>query len=323
VSDAPQALKADKAYSIDELKTQLPKLIADATTLYYDFKPCTLDDEIIQHLAKTQYQSLATYAHEMRLIKDAGEIELMQKAADISVNAHQLAMQQTHADLLEFEVASVFDTEFRKNNAEHAYTPIVAGGENACVLHYIENNKVLNDGDLLLIDAGCEVEGYASDITRTFPVNGTFSKAQRQIYQIVLDAQLAAIESIKPGVMVVKPHQIATHVIQQGLIDLGILQADGDLSQFYMHGTGHYLGLDVHDVGAYQKNDQHRQYETGMVTTVEPGIYIRKDDKINPIYWGIGIRIEDDILITNNGNTVLTGALVKEINDIESLMREK
>ena len=323
VSDAPQALKADKAYSIDELKTQLPKLIADATTLYYDFKPCTLDDEIIQHLAKTQYQSLATYAHEMRLIKDAGEIELMQKAADISVNAHQLAMQQTHADLLEFEVASVFDAEFRKNNAEHAYTPIVAGGENACVLHYIENNKVLNDGDLLLIDAGCEVEGYASDITRTFPVKGTFSKAQRQIYQIVLDAQLAAIESIKPGVMVVKPHQIATHVIQQGLIDLGILQADGDLSQFYMHGTGHYLGLDVHDVGAYQKNDQHRQYETGMVTTVEPGIYIRKDDKINPIYWGIGIRIEDDVLITNNGNTVLTGALVKEIDDIESLMREK
>jgi Xaa-Pro aminopeptidase len=323
VSDAPQALKADKAYSINELKTQLPKLIADATTLYYDFKPCTLDDEIIQHLAKTQYQSLATYAHEMRLIKDAGEIELMQKAADISVNAHQLAMQQTHADLLEFEVASVFDAEFRKNNAEHAYTPIVAGGENACVLHYIENNKVLNDGDLLLIDAGCEVEGYASDITRTFPVNGTFSKAQRQIYQIVLDAQLAAIESIKPGVMVVKPHQIATHVIQQGLIDLGILQADGDLSQFYMHGTGHYLGLDVHDVGAYQKNDQHRQYETGMVTTVEPGIYIRKDDKINPIYWGIGIRIEDDVLITNNGNTVLTGALVKEIDDIESLMREK
>ena len=323
VSDAPQALKADKAYSIDELKTQLPKLIVNTTVLYYDFKPCTLDDEIITRLPKTQYQSLASYVHEMRLIKDDGEIELMQKAADISVNAHQLAMQRTHADLFEFEVASVFDAEFRKNNAEHAYTPIVAGGENACVLHYIENNKILNDGDLLLIDAGCEVEGYASDITRTFPVNGTFSEAQRQIYQIVLDAQLAAIESIKPGVMVVKPHQIATHVIQQGLIDLGILQASGDLSQFYMHGTGHYLGLDVHDVGAYQKNDQHRQYEIGMVTTVEPGIYIRKDDKINPIYWGIGIRIEDDVLITNNGNKVLTGALVKEIDDIESLMREK
>jgi Xaa-Pro aminopeptidase len=323
VSDAPYTLKADKAYSVDELKTQLPKLIANATGLYYDFKPCTLDDEIITHLAKTQYQSLASYVHKMRLIKGGEEIELMQRAADISVNAHQLAMQQTHAGLFEFEVASVFDAEFRKNNTEHAYTPIVAGGENACVLHYIENNKVLNNGDLLLIDAGCEVEGYASDITRTFPVNGTFSDAQRQIYQIVLDAQLAAIESIKPDVMVVKPHQIATHVIQQGLIGLGILQADGDLSQFYMHGTGHYLGLDVHDVGAYQKNDQHRHYEPGMVTTVEPGIYIRKDDKINPIYWGIGIRIEDDVLITNIGNKVLTGALVKEIDDIESLMREK
>ncbi|MBT3195754.1 MAG: M24 family metallopeptidase [Candidatus Ruthia sp.] len=323
ISGAPQALKADEAYAIDDIKHKLPLLIADATTLYYDFKPCALDDEIIEILAKTNYQSLATYAHEMRLIKDKSEVKLMQKAADISVAAHQLAMQKTQADLFEFEVASIFDAEFRKNNTEHAYTPIVAGGENACVLHYIENNKVLNDGDLLLIDAGCEVQGYASDITRTFPVNGVFSKAQRQVYQIVLDAQLAAIESIKPSVMVVKPHQIATQVIQQGLIDLGILQADGDLSQFYMHGTGHYLGLDVHDVGAYQKNKQHRQYEAGMVTTVEPGIYIRKDDKINPIYWGIGIRIEDDVLITDNGNKVLTEALVKEIDDIESLMREK
>jgi Xaa-Pro aminopeptidase len=323
ISDAPQTLKADEAYNIDDIKHKLPLLIANATGLYYDFKPCTLDDEIIEILAKNHYQSLAEHVHEMRLTKDDEEIKLMQKAADISVAAHQLAMQKTQADLFEFEVASVFDAEFRKNNTEHAYTPIVAGGENACVLHYIENNKVLNDGDLLLIDAGCEVEGYASDITRTFPVNGTFSKAQRQIYQIVLDAQLAAIESIKPGVMVVKPHQIATQVIQQGLIDLGILQAGGDLSQFYMHGTGHYLGLDVHDVGAYQKNDQHRQYEASMVTTVEPGIYIRKDDKINPIYWGIGIRIEDDVLITDNGNKVLTEALVKEIDDIESLMREK
>jgi len=323
VSDAPQALKADKAYAIDELKVQLPKLIANATSVHYDFKPCTLDDEIIEILAKTNYQSLAKHVHEMRLIKDDSEVGLMQKAADISVAAHQLTMQQTKADLFEYEIASIFDAEFRKNNTEHAYTPIVAGGKNACVLHYIENNKVLNDGDLLLIDAGCEVEGYASDVTRTFPVNGTFSKAQRQIYQIVLDAQLAAIESIKPGVMVVKPHQIATQIIQKGLIDLGILQVGGDLSQFYMHGTGHYLGMDVHDVGAYQKDEQHRQYEIGMVTTVEPGIYIRKDDKINPIYWNIGIRIEDDVLITNNGNTVLTGALVKEIDDIESLMREK
>jgi Xaa-Pro aminopeptidase len=245
----------------------------------------------------------------------------MQKAANISVQAHESAMQQTKAGLFEFEIASVFDAGFRKNNSEHAYTPIVAGGENACILHYIENNKVLKDGDLLLIDAGCEVEGYASDITRTFPINGKFSEAQQQIYQIVLDAQLSAIECIKPSEAVSKPHQIATHVIQQGLIGLGILQQGDDLSQFYMHGTGHWLGLDVHDVGEYKQDNQHRQFTPGMVTTVEPGIYIRKDDKINPIYWNIGIRIEDDVLVTEQGNTVLTGSLVKTINEIESLMK--
>lgn len=323
VSDAPHVLKADEAYSINELKTKLPKLIANATKLYYDFKHCDLDNIIIAHLAETQYQSLASHVHEMRLIKSDEEIRLMQKAADISTQAHKSAMQQAQPGLFEYEIASVFDAYFRKNNSEHAYTPIVAGGENACVLHYIENNKILNDGDLLLIDAGCEVEGYAADITRTFPINGKFSKAQQQIYQIVLDAQLAAIKSIKPGEMVIKPHQIATQIIQQGLTDLGILQAGGDLSKFYMHGTGHWLGLDVHDVGVYQQNDQHRQYEAGMVTTVEPGIYIRKDDKINPIYWNIGIRIEDDVLITKTGNRVLTGALVKTIDEIELLMREK
>ncbi|HIM58450.1 MAG TPA: M24 family metallopeptidase [Gammaproteobacteria bacterium] len=323
IKDAPQSLKADKAYPIDQLLALLPQLIDNAGTLYYDFKACALDDQIIELLSKTQYQSLATHVHEMRLIKSTKEIELMQKAADISVQAHQSALQQTQPGLFEYEIASVFDAEFRKNNSEHAYTPIVAGGENACVLHYIENNKPLNEGDLLLIDAGCEVEGYAADITRTFPINGKFSTAQRQIYQIVLDAQLAAIESIKPGVLITKPHQITTQIIQQGLVDLGILQADGDLSQFYMHGTGHWLGLDVHDVGAYQQNRQHRQYEAGMVTTVEPGIYIRKNDKINPIYWNIGIRIEDDILVTKTGHRVLTGALVKTIDAIELLMRKK
>ncbi|MEO1939551.1 aminopeptidase P N-terminal domain-containing protein [Candidatus Thioglobus sp.] len=323
VSDAPQVLKADEAYSIDELKTQLPKLIANATDLYYDFKPCTLDDEIITHLAKTQYQSLATYVHEMRLIKDDGEIELMQKAANISANAHQLAMQKTHTGLFEFEVASVFDAEFRKNNAEHAYTPIVAGGENACVLHYIENNKPLKKGELLLIDAGCEMQGYASDITRTFPISGQFSDAQKQIYQLVLDAQLRAIKSIKPGEVVSKPHQIASDVIRKGLIKLGLLKEGKELSEFYMHGTGHWLGLDVHDVGEYKQAGSHREFKIGMVTTVEPGIYIRKSDKINPVYWNIGIRIEDDVLVTKTGNRVLTQALVKEIDDIELLMREK
>ncbi|RUA06019.1 MAG: Xaa-Pro aminopeptidase [Gammaproteobacteria bacterium] len=320
VKSALEVLKADYAYSIDALKIQLPQLIKNATTVYYDFKPCKLDDDIMECLATTQTQSLGEYLHEMRLIKDDNEIALMQKAADISVETHQLAMQQTAPKLFEYEIASIFDGNFRKYNAEHAYTPIVAGGKNACVLHYIQNNKVLNEGELLLIDAGCEVEGYASDITRTFPINGIFSEAQRQIYQLVLDAQLAAIAAIKPGVAITTPHNIATEIIQQGLIDLGILTKDVDVKQFYMHGTGHWLGMDVHDVGRYQQAKQDREYEIGMVTTVEPGIYIRKSDKINPIYWDIGVRIEDDVLITKDGNRVLTKALEKEIDDIEKIM---
>lgn len=323
VDAAPQILKADQAYPISALKTQLSQLIKAAKTIYYDFKPCALDDEIMQCLATTKTHSLTEYLHEIRLIKDENEIALMQKAVDISVQTHQLAMQQTKPNLFEYEIASIFDGNFRKYNAEHAYTPIVAGGGNACVLHYIKNNQVLKDGDLLLIDAGCEVSGYASDITRTFPINGTFSDVQRQIYQIVLDAQLAAIKVIKPGETITTPHKIATQVIRQGLIDLEILEENGDLSQFYMHGTGHWLGMDVHDVGCYQQNNQDRQYQVGMATTVEPGIYIRKSDKINPQYWNIGIRIEDDVLITENGHHVLTQALVKEIDGIETLMRTK
>lgn len=323
VSDATKTLDVNQAYPISALKTQLPQLIKDTTTLYYDFKPCTLDDEITQCLKGVTTQSLAKYLHEMRLYKDEHEIALMQKAADISMQAHQMAMQFTKLGLAEYEVASIFDAHFKKHNAQHAYTPIVASGKNACILHYINNNQVLNDGDLLLIDAGCEVEGYASDITRTFPINGKFSQAQRQIYQIVIDAQCAAIDCIKPKELVTKPHQVATQIIKQGLIDLGILQAKDDVSQFYMHGTGHWLGLDVHDVGDYQQGNQARQYEAGMITTVEPGIYIRKSGKINPQYWDIGIRIEDDVLVTENGNQILTKNLIKSIDDIETLMESK
>ncbi|WXU00083.1 MAG: Xaa-Pro aminopeptidase [Catillopecten margaritatus gill symbiont] len=321
IGAAPQALKANQAYPISALKTQLPQLIKKATTIYYDFKPCSLDDAIMECLGVAKTHSLGEYLHEMRLFKEKSEIALMQKAADISVETHKMAMQQTQAGLFEYEVASIFDGNFRKYNAEHAYTPIVAGGENACVLHYIENNQELKEGDLLLIDAGSEVEGYASDITRTFPINGKFSEAQRQIYQIVLDAQLAAIAAIKPGATITMPHKIASQIIQQGLIDLGILAKNGDLKQFYMHGTGHWLGLDVHDVGRYQQDNQDRKYEAGMVTTVEPGIYIRKSDKIDAKYWNIGIRIEDDVLVTEDGNRVLTQALAKEIDEIEKIMK--
>ncbi|ABL01909.1 aminopeptidase P, Metallo peptidase, MEROPS family M24B [Candidatus Ruthia magnifica str. Cm (Calyptogena magnifica)] len=319
IDDAPNTLKSNHAFSIDLLKEKLPQIILN-NQVYFDTKTCQLDNDISRLLSNHQLKSLAPTLHEMRLIKDMLEINIMQKAANISIKAHQLAMQTIQPNMFEFEVQSIFDGYFTKNNAQHAYTPIIAGGENACILHYIENNKKLNKNDLILIDAGAEVDCYASDITRTFPVNGQFSRAQKQIYQIVLDAQINAINVIKPGVKINEPHKVATNIIKQGLINLGILKTGADLSQFYMHGTGHWLGLDVHDVGQYKKDDHHRKFVAGMITTVEPGIYIRKNDKISPIYHNIGIRIEDDVLVTTSGNTVLTKSLAKEINEIESLM---
>jgi Xaa-Pro aminopeptidase len=322
LENAPAALKLNKAFDIKTINNQLSQLINKNSIVYFDAKPCDFDTEITNLLAKYTIKSLKEPLHEMRLIKDESEIKTMQKAADISTIAHQHAMQYVTPGMLECELQSVFDAQFVKNKSEHAYTPIVAGGKNACILHYIKNNQVLIDGDLVLIDAGCEFDNYASDITRVFPVNGRFSDPQKSIYQIVLDAQLAAIECIKPGVSVHEPHKIACAIIQQGLESLGLLAPGEPLSKFYMHGTGHWLGMDVHDVGTYQHNQQHRLFEKGMVITVEPGIYIRKDDKINPIYNDIGIRIEDDVLVTETGHNVLTGNLIKTINDIEALMNK-
>ncbi|MBE8189592.1 MAG: Xaa-Pro dipeptidase, partial [Candidatus Thioglobus sp.] len=311
----------DLAYDIKKLNSIFPTLLGDFQNYYYDFKTTDFDNIISPLLPAAK--SLKPYLAEMRIVKSAEEIRLMKLAAEISVTAHKQAMQQACGGLFEYEIASLFDGYFRKNNAEHAYTPIVAGGKNACVLHYIKNNQRLNSGELLLIDAGCEVEGYAADISRTFPVNGKFTSAQAEIYQIVLNAQKAAIESICPNEIVTQPHQIALKIIQQGLLDLGILQAGDDVKKFYMHNTGHWLGLDVHDAGEYKINQQPRRFAAGMVITVEPGIYIRKDAKIDPIYWNIGVRIEDDVLVTENGNSVLSGELPKEINEIEKLMSKK
>ena len=322
LADAPDTLKLDNAFNISQLGAQLAHLITTDSVIYFDAKPCEFDAKITSLLAKYTIKSLQEPLHEMRLIKDQSEINAMQKAADISTAAHEQAMQQITPGMFEYELQSVFDAHFVKNNAQHAYTPIVAGGKNACILHYIENNQTLNNGALVLIDAGCELDYYASDITRTFPVNGYFNTAQKKIYQLVLDAQLSAINCIKPGVSVQEPHKIASNIIKQGLESLGILSANEPLSKFYMHGTGHWLGMDVHDVGKYQHNQQHRNFKKGMVITVEPGIYIRKDDKINPIYHDIGIRIEDDILVTDTGHTVLTGNLVKTIDEIETLMNQ-
>ncbi|MDC0920557.1 aminopeptidase P N-terminal domain-containing protein [Candidatus Thioglobus sp.] len=322
LADATGTLKLEKALNINLLEDHLSQLITAENVVYFDEKPCDLDRTLSNLLSSYALKSLQDPLHEMRLIKDEFEMSTMQRAANISMVAHVLAMQNVSPNMFEYELQSVFDAHFVKNNAVHAYTPIVAGGKNACILHYIENNQPLNDGDLVLIDAGCEFENYASDITRTFPINGRFSTAQKQIYQIVLDAQLAAIESIKPGISVHKPHEIASNIIRLGLESLGLLLPGEPLSNFYMHGTGHWLGMDVHDVGKYQHNQQHRKFEEGMVITVEPGIYIRKDDKINPIYHDIGIRIEDDVLVTNAGNTVLTEQLAKTIDEIETLMSE-
>jgi Xaa-Pro aminopeptidase len=318
--DAPEMLKLDKALNINLLEDYWSQLITADNVVYFDEKPCDFDRNLSNLLSKNTIKSLQDSLHEMRLIKDESEINAMQKAANISTTAHELAMQQVASEMFEYELQSLFDAHFVRNNTVHAYTPIVAGGKNACILHYIENNKPLKNGDLVLIDAGCEFNYYASDITRTFPVNGCFSEAQRCIYQIVLDAQLAAIDSIKPGVSVHEPHKIASSIIQHGLESLGLLAPGDPLSKFYMHGTGHWLGMDVHDVGSYQHNQQHRQFEKGMVITVEPGIYIRKDAKINPVYHDIGIRIEDDVLVTDTGNTVLTRNLAKTIDEIETLM---
>ena len=229
---------------------------------------------------------------------------------------------------MEYEVEAEFLHEFRRNGAQSpAYTSIVAGGANACVLHYVNNDAVLNDGDLLLIDAGCELDGYASDITRTFPVNGKFTGPQRDVYELVLAAQAAAIEQVKPGNEWEDPHRAALQILVQGMLDLGLCSGTpesvietGDYKKFYMHRTGHWLGMDVHDVGDYKRDGEWRKLEPGMMLTVEPGCYIRPDDSVPEQFWNIGIRIEDDALVTDDGCDIITSDVPKSIAEVESLM---
>jgi Xaa-Pro aminopeptidase len=333
----------DDAFPIDDIDDILPGLLENKNRLYF---PMGVQPEFDQQLmdwsqqvrgrsrmgvsAPAEFISSDHLLHEMRLIKSAQEIKLMKKAAKISVAAHKKAMQCAAPDVFEYQVEAQMKHHFMMNGAlSEAYPAIVGGGKNACTLHYTQNDAKLNDGDLLLIDAGCEWEKYASDITRTFPVNGVFNDEQKALYQLVLDAQYAAIEQVKPGNHWNDPHEAAVKVLTKGLVKLGLLKGrvptlikNEAYKPYYMHRTGHWLGMDVHDVGTYQHNQQHRLFEKGMVITVEPGIYIRKDDKINPIYNDIGIRIEDDVLVTETGHNVLTGNLIKTINDIEALMNK-
>lgn len=322
VKAAPKVLLADNAYPIDDSLKTIHKLIDKNNLVYFDdFSTNKLNENITSIIANVA-ESLNPVISEMRLIKDPTEIQNMQTAANLAAKAHMTAMTKVSPGLYEYNVEAQIDAEFRTGNADYAYPPIIASGKNSCILHYTENNKILNDGELLLIDAGCESLGYASDITRTFPINGRFSKAQKQIYQIVLSAQKSAIASIKPGEKVNTPHEIACDIISRELIKLGIMKELNNLTEFYMHKTGHWIGLDVHDVGEYKIDNDFRDFEEGMVTTVEPGIYIRKNDKIDPKYWNIGIRIEDDVLVTIDSHHVLSKSAVKEIKDIEYLMSQ-
>jgi Xaa-Pro aminopeptidase len=265
---------------------------------------------------------------DMRLVKDTHEIGVMRHAARISAGAHRRAMQATRPGRMEFEIEAELLHEFRRNGSQFpAYTSIVAGGANACILHYRENDAKLAANDLLLIDAGCELDGYASDITRTFPVSGCFSPAQRDLYELVLAAQAAAIRAVKPGNSWQAPHDAAVRVLAKGFVRLGLCKgtvneviASGDYRRFYMHRTGHWLGLDVHDAGEYKDGAAWKKLRPGMVLTVEPGCYVRPAKNVPRQYWNIGIRIEDDVLVTRSGCEVITAGAPKTVAEIEALM---
>lgn len=333
---------ADDAFPISDIDDILPGLMENCARVYYTMGlHAEFDQRVIGWVngLKTQartgvhppqeFVALDHWLHDMRLYKSRAELDLMRHSARIAVAAHERAMRFTRPGRMEYEVMAELIHEFRRNDADTSYHPIVGGGENACILHYHENSEELRDGDLLLIDAGCEYEMYASDITRTFPVNGRFSPEQRAVYEIVLEAQLAAIEKTVPGNHWDDPHDAAVKVITQGLVKLGLLKGkvpslikEGAYRKFYMHRTGHWLGMDVHDVGDYKVGDQWRVLEPGMVTTVEPGIYIPAGLKGVPKrWWNIGIRIEDDVAVTRDGYEVLTGGLAKTPEEIEALMQ--
>ncbi len=280
--------------------------------------------------APERVQDVRALVDEMRLVKDAQEIALMRRSARIAAAAHRRAMQATRPGRSEHEIEAELLYEFRRNGGQFpAYSPIVAGGANGCVLHYVFNDAPLRDGELLLIDAGCELDGYASDITRTFPVNGRFSAAQREVYEIVLAAQRAAMEKVRPGNAWNQPHDAAVRVLAQGMLDLKLLEGTLDevleketYKRFYMHRTGHWLGLDVHDAGEYKRAGDWRPLVHGMTLTVEPGLYIRAAEDVPERLRNIGVRIEDDVLVTGTGCEVLTAEAPKAIADIEALMRD-
>jgi Xaa-Pro aminopeptidase len=339
---AIKQLALDDAFPIGDIDDILPGLLEGRERVYYAMgKDESFDHKVMEWVKVIrkkvrsgahppgEFLVLDHLLHEMRLFKSKAEIDVMREAGQIAVRAHKRAMQVCKPGLFEYQVEAEFMHEFFRSGCRApAYTSIVAGGHNACILHYNENNQKLQDGDLLLIDAGCEYEYYASDITRTFPINGKFTPEQKAIYELVLKAQLDAIETVKPGNHWDDPHNMTVKVLTEGLVELGLLKGDvsaliesGAYRDFYMHRAGHWLGMDVHDVGDYKIDGKWRLLEPGMVMTVEPGLYIAPNNMNVEARWrGIGVRIEDDVAVTRTGYEVLTAGLPKTVQDIEALM---
>lgn len=331
--------KFDSAFNVDEIHEIIPDLLHGKHKVFYAFgKKEGFDEDVIdwtlkankkdRHSQSIELADSTSIIGNMRLIKDDHEINIIKKACEISADAHITAMKSVKPGLNEQSVEALYLYEFSKKGGRYpAYTPIVAGGENACILHYVKNNQKLNDSDLLLVDAGCEYEMYASDITRTYPINGKFSEEQLAIYKVVLDAHKAATDAVKSGNNIMQPQKASESVITEGLIALGILKGEKNeliendsFKDFYMHKVGHWLGLDVHDSGDYMENGEHMTYKPGMITTIEPGIYISSSLDVEERWKGIGIRIEDDILVTESGNINLTKKVPTDPNEIEALM---
>ncbi|MDP5041206.1 MAG: Xaa-Pro aminopeptidase [Paraglaciecola sp.] len=341
---AKKSFELNLAFSLDELDEQLLTLLDGHDHLYFAQGHNSEADELVFSLlealrdapkqsmqAPSSIIDVRPLLDEMRLIKSAAEVAIMRRAAEISGQAHQRAMQRCRAGLNEYHLEAQLHYEFAMNGAKHpAYGSIVGSGANACILHYTQNDQPLNDGDLVLIDAGCELQGYAADITRTFPVSGRFSPAQKILYELVLEAQQAAFAQVKPGNTFKQVSDAAVSVLTQGLIKLGLLS--GSLAfnlqkqlyrEYFMHGIGHWLGLDVHDVGSYKFAGEDRPFEPGMVLTIEPGLYVAHDADVDTQWQGIGIRIEDNLLVTEQGYDNLTKDTPKRIAEIESLMAQQ
>jgi len=332
---------ADDSFPIGDIDDILPGMIEGRERVYYTVG---VDPDFDQRVfswvnrirksgrsgsrAPEEYVSLEHLVHDMRLFKSKSEIKAMRRAMEISMDAHRRAMEVCRPGMYEYEIEAEFLHHFRRHQSVPAYSSIVGGGGNGCVLHYVDNRDELRDGDLLLIDAGAEYDYYAADITRTFPVNGRFSPAQKAIYELVLAAQAAAIAKVQPGRHWNEPHMAAVETLTAGLLELGLLKGklgqlirDEAYRKFYMHRTGHWLGMDVHDVGDYKVGGEWRELEPGMVLTVEPGLYIPAGSKgVAKKWWNIGVRIEDDVLVTPTGHDVMTAGAPKAVEDIEGLM---